>query len=291
MKWFLMLMALLATSLVWLGEIPTAQCPEDPNDSGICDTLYVEVYPPDTLLSGFARVLVRVTHDVPNPAVDSLVAFDVALSFTRTNPSKFCSVTHHWNNMLVHPTPPELLERSIFRHIIEGGDTLVHNWMMGQSQMLTGQEWDRMQLNLDGTSHFWFATVVGVGDQHFGEGRRVLLLTMTFRMEDTMTICIDSSTWPPSTRLSFFNATTADYVPRHFLPYCFSLKYAAVGDANSDGQIDIADVVFLLNYLYRGGLPPVPLETGDTNDDEVVDLGDVVFLLNYLFRGGPERSQ
>jgi len=58
------------------------------------------------------------------------------------------------------------------------------------------------------------------------------------------------------------------------------------GDANGDGVIDLADVVYLVNYLYKGGDPPVPVEAGDANCDGVVDLADVVYLINYLYRGG-----
>ncbi|MGB2769551.1 MAG: dockerin type I repeat-containing protein, partial [Candidatus Zixiibacteriota bacterium] len=59
------------------------------------------------------------------------------------------------------------------------------------------------------------------------------------------------------------------------------------GDANGDGLVDVGDVVYLINYLYKGGPPPDPLAAGDVNCDGIVDLGDVVYLVNYLFRGGP----
>ncbi|MCK4224647.1 MAG: dockerin type I repeat-containing protein [candidate division Zixibacteria bacterium] len=62
------------------------------------------------------------------------------------------------------------------------------------------------------------------------------------------------------------------------------------GDANGDGVIDLGDVVYLINYLYRDGDPPNPIEAGDANCDGTVDLGDAVYLLNYLFRGGPPPS-
>jgi hypothetical protein len=63
-----------------------------------------------------------------------------------------------------------------------------------------------------------------------------------------------------------------------------------VGDANGDGIIDPADVVYLLNYLFRSGAPPIPLKTGDCNCDGSVGPGDVVYLINYLFRAGPPPS-
>jgi len=59
------------------------------------------------------------------------------------------------------------------------------------------------------------------------------------------------------------------------------------GDANGDGVIDLGDVLYLINYLYKGGTAPDPLEAGDCNCDGVVDLGDVLYLISYLYKGGP----
>jgi hypothetical protein len=59
------------------------------------------------------------------------------------------------------------------------------------------------------------------------------------------------------------------------------------GDVNWDGAVDLADVVFLVNYLFRGGTAPDPLRLGDPTADCAVNLADVISLLNYLYRGGP----
>lgn len=59
------------------------------------------------------------------------------------------------------------------------------------------------------------------------------------------------------------------------------------GDANGDGRINSADIVYLLNYLFAGGPPPESLIAGDANCDGVVNSADVVYLINYLFAGGP----
>jgi hypothetical protein len=59
------------------------------------------------------------------------------------------------------------------------------------------------------------------------------------------------------------------------------------GDANGDGVIDIADVVYLINYLFIDGPAPNPLDAGDANCDGTVDIADVVYLINYLFIDGP----
>ena len=59
------------------------------------------------------------------------------------------------------------------------------------------------------------------------------------------------------------------------------------GDANVDGKTDIADPIFLLNFLFGGGQETTCREGTDTNDDARVDIADTIFLLNYLFGGGP----
>jgi len=60
------------------------------------------------------------------------------------------------------------------------------------------------------------------------------------------------------------------------------------GDANGDGQVDIADVVYLINYLFVGGPEPLPiLSVGDANGDGTVDIADVIYVINHLFTGGP----
>jgi hypothetical protein len=55
------------------------------------------------------------------------------------------------------------------------------------------------------------------------------------------------------------------------------------GDVNSDGILDVGDLVYLLNYLYRNDIPPSPLSLGDFNHDDEVNVSDVVALINYLF--------
>jgi len=56
---------------------------------------------------------------------------------------------------------------------------------------------------------------------------------------------------------------------------------------NGDGVVDIGDVVYLINYLFKHGPTPVPFIEGDTNCDGNIDVGDVIILINYLFKGGP----
>jgi hypothetical protein len=59
------------------------------------------------------------------------------------------------------------------------------------------------------------------------------------------------------------------------------------GDANGDGQVDLADAIFLIGYIFRGGDAPRPLEVGDANGDGRINLGDAVYLVRYIFGFGP----
>lgn len=59
------------------------------------------------------------------------------------------------------------------------------------------------------------------------------------------------------------------------------------GDCNNDGVVNAADVVFLINYMFKGGPAPTPVCIGNVNDDGVVNSADIVYLINYLFKSGP----
>lgn len=61
------------------------------------------------------------------------------------------------------------------------------------------------------------------------------------------------------------------------------------GDVNGDGKISVADVIFMINVIVGRILPPADWwPKADVNCNLTAgDMGDVVYLVNYLFRGGP----
>ncbi|MFW9817949.1 MAG: dockerin type I repeat-containing protein [Candidatus Thorarchaeota archaeon] len=71
-------------------------------------------------------------------------------------------------------------------------------------------------------------------------------------------------------------------------PATFDIVVRGVcGDANGDDLINIADGVYIINYIFQGGPPPDPLCVGDASGDDTINVGDAVYLINYIFKGGP----
>ncbi len=59
------------------------------------------------------------------------------------------------------------------------------------------------------------------------------------------------------------------------------------GDVNSDGRISPADIVFLINYYFKSGTLPYPLNSGDVTCNGSISPSDIVYLINYYFKSGP----
>jgi len=59
------------------------------------------------------------------------------------------------------------------------------------------------------------------------------------------------------------------------------------GDSNVDGKVTVSDIVYDINYLFKGGSPSAPFKAGDATCDSKVTVADVIFKISYLFKGGP----
>jgi hypothetical protein len=60
-----------------------------------------------------------------------------------------------------------------------------------------------------------------------------------------------------------------------------------LGEVNADGKIDLADVIYLANYILKGGPSPIPMKSADVNCDGKYDLVDVILLARYVLLGEP----
>jgi hypothetical protein len=67
--------------------------------------------------------------------------------------------------------------------------------------------------------------------------------------------------------------------------FSITVKYLR-GDANGDTSISVADVVYIISYLFKGGPAPQYYDSGDVNCDGLISVSDVVYLISYLFKLG-----
>ncbi len=59
------------------------------------------------------------------------------------------------------------------------------------------------------------------------------------------------------------------------------------GDVNGPGTVNALDITYLINFLYKHGPAPNPLQSGDVNNSGTVNALDITFLINYLYKHGP----
>ncbi len=62
------------------------------------------------------------------------------------------------------------------------------------------------------------------------------------------------------------------------------------GDANYDLALNVADLTYLVNYLFKGGAAPPCPEEGDVDGGGSINVADLTYLVNYLFKGGPSPA-
>lgn len=66
------------------------------------------------------------------------------------------------------------------------------------------------------------------------------------------------------------------------------VRVAPCGDSNGNGNVDVVDVVYLINYLFRSGPEPVPgVCVADVDGNGETGLSDAVYLINYVLKSGP----
>jgi hypothetical protein len=57
------------------------------------------------------------------------------------------------------------------------------------------------------------------------------------------------------------------------------------GDMNADGKFTASDIIFLVNYVFKGGAGPVVPGHSDTNCDGVTTSADIIRMVGFVFKG------
>ncbi|OGC78473.1 MAG: hypothetical protein A2145_04595 [candidate division Zixibacteria bacterium RBG_16_40_9] len=117
-----------------------------------------------------------------------------------------------------------------------------------------------------------------------GKGKLVEIIAM---VSDTGTLILDSITFD-SHSLRFVPEEAVDIAPV-FNKLVFRIESDTIkpGDIDLNGDINMADLITLVNYLFRGWIVSFKPAT-DVNSDCRVSLPDVITMVNYFFKSGPQ---
>ena len=60
------------------------------------------------------------------------------------------------------------------------------------------------------------------------------------------------------------------------------------GDVDLSSSLTSADIIWLVNYVFKSGPSPQPISaSGDVDCDLDVDSGDIIFMVNHIFKSAP----
>ncbi|MFN0060886.1 MAG: hypothetical protein ACKVX7_20715 [Planctomycetota bacterium] len=81
----------------------------------------------------------------------------------------------------------------------------------------------------------------------------------------------------------------ADYRDYHPSLVSGAFQFARGNANNTDAAADIADAIYILDFLFPLGSPFTPpcLDAADTNNDGSINIADAIYLLQFLFAMGP----
>ena len=116
-----------------------------------------------------------------------------------------------------------------------------------------------------------------------------LFTTLSFTLTEMTGIAqIDSTFISPINHLLFTTTEPLGYRPQ-FVAGEFPVLAYWPGDVTFDGTWrDLEDIIYLINYMYKGGPAPPHFISADINaPDRIIDIEDLIYLINYLYKGGP----
>ena len=57
------------------------------------------------------------------------------------------------------------------------------------------------------------------------------------------------------------------------------------GDVNKDNKKNLTDIIYLVNYVFKGGPAPDPVDLGNVNcSSGAPNLTDIIYMVNYVFK-------
>jgi len=93
--------------------------------------------------------------------------------------------------------------------------------------------------------------------------------------------------WDPMRSL-LFSDTNNQALTAYFDPNRDSTEILGYlpGNVDDDGGVNVADLTYLVDYMFFGGSAPCVLNSADVNGDCAVNIADLTYLVDYLFLSG-----
>lgn len=83
------------------------------------------------------------------------------------------------------------------------------------------------------------------------------------------------------------NGIPVTQTPLLHITYTLPCPVLKTGDLNTDGNLTSADIIGMVNYVFKGGASPQPCAaTADVNCSGSVTSADIISLVNHVFKGG-----
>lgn len=109
-----------------------------------------------------------------------------------------------------------------------------------------------------------------------------------FVPDDTGTLVIDTAWSPPSNHLSLLSADQNTYNLSWQTRTITVVPYCKTGDVNADFVITSSDIIYLVNYTFKGKAEPTPcVALGDPNCSGTINSADIIYIVRFVFKGGP----
>jgi hypothetical protein len=100
-------------------------------------------------------------------------------------------------------------------------------------------------------------------------------------------VTVDTTFYPPASRIKFIDSLGVNYIPSVIVSGWVKGPAPICGDANNNGTVNVADMVYLSNYCFFGGPAPSNPAIADCDGYSSINIRDIAYLKEYIFDGGP----
>lgn len=239
------------------------------------------------------------TQDAGDAPIDlSIVNIGGASGSATVNPDGSYELFTTTGNQYLYPYVDGYITNPEYINVNVVGPTSGQDFIINQAHSTVSGTLNNVPLPLDAS---WFTVVAYTGtnpEDGYYVSAQVDSTTGTYSFD------LSDGTWiiqPPCCFLGVNQPDSAVVVigeapsdPTKTVDFTYTSSGCCVGirgNVNNDpGQsIDISDLVYLVDFMFRGGPDPVCMDEANvTGDPDTVDITELVYFVDFMFFAGPE---